>query len=212
MITEAHAALTASLLLGQGEINWVQLGSFLGAIHEITPLSGGPDNFKIFWRALCSFTAKNVKILQFLEQHNPRMYVALRDRARKAEAALRESKEGSAGLIALNAQLESRSAGLLQDLDNAQTRISRFKGLLQLTSQSLNATIAKLQVDNESIAERAKAAWQLHQKESLREWGRADHLQERNKALEAELAALKAARPNTPIMLQHGTDSYIMIT
>ena len=76
---------------------------------------------------------KDVKISWFLEQHNPQMYVALRDRARKAEAALRESKEGSASLIALNAQLESRSAGLLQDLDNAQVRISRFEGLLQST-------------------------------------------------------------------------------
>ena len=82
---------------------------------------------------------------------------------------MRESKEGSAGLITLNAQLESRSASLLQDLDNAQVRISCFEGLLQSTSQSLNATIAKLQADNESIAERGKAAWQLHQKESLQE-------------------------------------------
>ena len=53
---------------------------------------------------------------------------------------------------------------------------------------------------NDSIAEKDKAAWQLHHKESLQERGRADHLQERNKALEAELAALKANRPNTPVM------------
>ena len=200
MITEAHAALTASLLLGQDEINWVQLGSFLKAIHKITPFSGGPDDFKIFWRTLCDFTAKDAKISRFLEQHNPQMYTALRDRARKAETALCKSKEGSAGLIALNAQLESRSVGLLQDLDNAQVRISRFESLLQSTSQSLNATIAKLQADNESIAERAKAAWQLHQKESLWERARVDHLQERYKALEAELTTLKAAWSDTPAM------------
>ena len=53
MITEAHAALTAlmaSLLLGQGEVSWVQLSSLLEAMHDTTPFSGGPDDFKILWR------------------------------------------------------------------------------------------------------------------------------------------------------------------
>ena len=97
------------------------------------------------------------------------MYNALRDRARKAESALREAKEGSAGLINLNAQLESRASKLLQDLDNSQVRNSRFESLLQSTTQSLNATITKLQADNELIAGKAKAAYQLHQRETLRE-------------------------------------------
>ena len=113
MITEAHAALTASLLLGQGEVNWVQLSSFLEAMNDITPFSGGPDDFKILWRTLGSFGAKNDKVSQFLEKYNPRMYNVLRDRARKAETTLREAKEGSAGLVNLNAQLESWAAGLL---------------------------------------------------------------------------------------------------
>ena len=113
MITEAHTALTASLLLGQGEVNWVQLSSFLEAMNNITPFSGGPNGFKILWRTLGSFAAKNNEVFQFLEKHNPRMYNALRDRARKAEIALREAKEGLAGLINLNAQLESWMTGLL---------------------------------------------------------------------------------------------------
>lgn len=107
MITEAHVALTASLLLGQGEVNWVQLSSFLEAMHNITPFSGGPDDFKILWRTLCNFASKDDKVSHFLEKHNLQMYNALRDRARKAETALREAKEGSAGLVNLNAQLES---------------------------------------------------------------------------------------------------------
>ena len=200
MITEAHAALTASLLLGQGEVNWVQLSSFLEAMHDITPFSGGPDDFKILWHTLCNFATKDDKVSHFLEKHNLRMYNALRDRARKAETALQEAKDSSAGLVNLNAQLESRAARLLQDLDNSQVRNSRFESLLQSTTQALNATITKLQADNELIADKAKAAHQLHQKEALRDRSRMDHLQERNKALEAELAALKVARPGTPVM------------
>ena len=158
MITEAHAALTASLLLGQGEVNWVQLSSFLEAMNDITPFSGGPDDFKILWRTLGGFAAKNDKVSQFLDKYNPRMYNALRDRARNAENALREAKEGSANLVNFNAQLESRATGLLQDLDNAQVRLSRFEGLLQSTTRTHNKTIAKLQADNKVASDKVAVA------------------------------------------------------
>ena len=169
-------------------------------MNDITPFSGGPDDFKVLWRTLGTFASKNDKVSQFLEKYNPRMYNALRNRARNAEDALREAKEGSVNLINLNAQLEMRAAGLLQDLDNSQVRLSRFESLLQSTTQLLNATIAKLQADNEETTCKAKVAYQLHQKETLQERSRADHLQERNRALEAELAILRAAQSGSPVM------------
>ena len=200
MITEAHAALTASLLLGQDEVNWVQLSSFLEAMNDITPFSGGPDDFKILWRTLGALAAKNDKISQFLDKYNPRMYNALRDRARNAENTLQEAKEGSASLVNLNAQLESRTAGLLQDLDNSQVRLSCFESLLQSTTRSHNETVTKLQADNKEASDKVKAAHRLHEEELLKQQKRADHLLNRNNALLAELAALRAAQPSSPTM------------
>ena len=200
MITEAHAALTASLLLGQDEVNWVQLSSFLEAMNDITPFSGDPNDFKVLWCTLGLFAAKNEQVSRFLEKYNPRMYNALRDRARNAESALREAKEGMASFVNSNAQLESRVAGLLQDLDNAQVRLSRFESLLQSTTRLHNETVVRLQADSKEASDKVEAAHQLHEEELLKQQKRADHLQGRNNALLAELAALKAAQPSSPTM------------